>query len=230
MLLIACPWCGPRNETEFHYGGQAHVRLPGGPGRAHRRGMGALPVLPRQPEGRVRRALVPHAPAAGAGSTPSATPSPTRSGQPHDPAVPSRQPRRAWIASRPLRRSASTGASYTGYAGDTLASALLANGVHTSRPASTSAGRAGSSPAGVEEPSALVQIETPFPEPMLTATTVELVRRSGRSSLAGRGRLATAPDDDPLRRRVRALRRAGRRRRPGRHRRGHHPASRTATG
>ncbi len=29
MLLIPCPWCGPRNETEFHYGGQAHLKDPG---------------------------------------------------------------------------------------------------------------------------------------------------------------------------------------------------------
>ena len=29
MLLISCPWCGPRNETEYHYGGQAHVPYPG---------------------------------------------------------------------------------------------------------------------------------------------------------------------------------------------------------
>ena len=28
MLLISCPWCGPRNETEFHYGGQAGVAYP----------------------------------------------------------------------------------------------------------------------------------------------------------------------------------------------------------
>ncbi|MFE7835438.1 sarcosine oxidase subunit delta [Streptomyces sp. NPDC057474] len=28
MLLISCPWCGPRNETEYHYGGQAHVPYP----------------------------------------------------------------------------------------------------------------------------------------------------------------------------------------------------------
>ena len=28
MLLITCPWCGPRNETEYHYGGQAHVAYP----------------------------------------------------------------------------------------------------------------------------------------------------------------------------------------------------------
>ena len=28
MLLITCPWCGPREETEFGYGGQAHVAYP----------------------------------------------------------------------------------------------------------------------------------------------------------------------------------------------------------
>lgn len=31
MLLIPCPWCGPRDETEFHYGGQAHVPYPEDP-------------------------------------------------------------------------------------------------------------------------------------------------------------------------------------------------------
>lgn len=28
MLLIPCPHCGPRNETEFDYGGQAGVAYP----------------------------------------------------------------------------------------------------------------------------------------------------------------------------------------------------------
>jgi sarcosine oxidase, subunit delta len=28
MLLIRCPWCGDRDEAEFHYGGQAHVDYP----------------------------------------------------------------------------------------------------------------------------------------------------------------------------------------------------------
>jgi heterotetrameric sarcosine oxidase delta subunit len=32
MLLIDCPWCGPRDEAEFHYGGQAHVAYPAEPG------------------------------------------------------------------------------------------------------------------------------------------------------------------------------------------------------
>ena len=31
MLLIHCPHCGPRDETEFHYGGQAHVPYPEDP-------------------------------------------------------------------------------------------------------------------------------------------------------------------------------------------------------
>ena len=31
MQLIRCPWCGPREEVEYHYGGQAHVPLPDDP-------------------------------------------------------------------------------------------------------------------------------------------------------------------------------------------------------
>ena len=28
MMLITCPWCGPRDETEFHYGGEANLAHP----------------------------------------------------------------------------------------------------------------------------------------------------------------------------------------------------------
>ena len=31
MLHIPCPWCGPREEIEFSYGGQAHVAYPRDP-------------------------------------------------------------------------------------------------------------------------------------------------------------------------------------------------------
>jgi sarcosine oxidase subunit alpha len=31
VLLIRCPWCGPRDEIEFRYGGQAHVTYPADP-------------------------------------------------------------------------------------------------------------------------------------------------------------------------------------------------------
>jgi heterotetrameric sarcosine oxidase delta subunit len=28
MLLIPCPWCGPRNDAEFTPGGEAHIVRP----------------------------------------------------------------------------------------------------------------------------------------------------------------------------------------------------------
>lgn len=31
MMLIHCPHCGPRDEVEFHYGGQTHVAYPEDP-------------------------------------------------------------------------------------------------------------------------------------------------------------------------------------------------------
>jgi sarcosine oxidase, subunit delta len=31
MLRIPCPYCGPRDETEFRYGGQAGITYPADP-------------------------------------------------------------------------------------------------------------------------------------------------------------------------------------------------------
>ena len=31
MLLIECPWCGPRPESDFTYGGEAHIARPAEP-------------------------------------------------------------------------------------------------------------------------------------------------------------------------------------------------------
>lgn len=31
MLLINCPWCGPREEIEFRCGGEAHIARPKDP-------------------------------------------------------------------------------------------------------------------------------------------------------------------------------------------------------
>ncbi len=31
MLLIECPWCGPRDEPDFSYGGEAHIVRPKNP-------------------------------------------------------------------------------------------------------------------------------------------------------------------------------------------------------
>ena len=86
------------------------------------------------------------------------------------------------------------GTDYTGHPGDTLASALLAHGVHHVATSIAHGRPRGIVAAGSEEPSALVQIEAPFPEPMLTATTVELYDGLVAHGLRGQGRLADAPD------------------------------------
>ncbi len=31
MMQISCPWCGPRDELEFSYGGEAHIVRPPDP-------------------------------------------------------------------------------------------------------------------------------------------------------------------------------------------------------
>jgi sarcosine oxidase subunit alpha len=86
------------------------------------------------------------------------------------------------------------GREYTGLRGDTLASALLANGVRTVARSIHHDRPRGIFAAGVEEPNALVQLEAPRCEPMLTATTVELVDGLEARGLAGRGRLESADD------------------------------------
>jgi sarcosine oxidase, subunit alpha len=84
------------------------------------------------------------------------------------------------------------GVEYVGFAGDTIASALLANdvaivgrGIYTGRPR-------GVFTAGPEEPNALVQVRWPSgtSEPSLRATVVEIADGMEAWSLAGRGRLA----------------------------------------
>jgi sarcosine oxidase subunit alpha len=94
---------------------------------------------------------------------------------------------------RPLRFRFD-GVEYQGFQGDTLASALLANGVRQVARSIRFGRPRGIVAAGVEEPNALVQIEEPFPEPMLTATTVELFDGLVARGLDGRGRLADRPD------------------------------------
>ncbi|MBN9635113.1 MAG: (2Fe-2S)-binding protein, partial [Actinobacteria bacterium] len=63
---------------------------------------------------------------------------------------------------------------YTGHAGDTLASALLAHGVHHVTSSIKMGRPRGFTSAWAEDTGGLVQIEHPFPEPMLLATTIEL--------------------------------------------------------
>jgi len=92
--------------------------------------------------------------------------------------------------SRPLRFTFN-GESYGGYAGDTLASALLANDVWVVARSVTLGRPRGIFTAGIEEPNALVQIG---PEPMLRATQVELFDGLEAVGLNGKGRVIADPD------------------------------------
>ena len=79
------------------------------------------------------------------------------------------------------------GKPFRGYAGDTLASALLANDVVKVATSVTYGKPRGVFSAGVEEPNALVQIGA---DPMLRATQVELVEGLDAVGLNGKGRLS----------------------------------------
>lgn len=82
----------------------------------------------------------------------------------------------------------------TGHAGDTLASALLANGIHQVTTSIKLGRPRGFTAAWAEDTGGLVQIEHPFPEPMLLATTVELFDGLAARGIPGQGRLAAIAD------------------------------------
>ncbi|WP_128430532.1 sarcosine oxidase subunit alpha family protein [Streptomyces cyaneus] len=263
MLLIPCPWCGPRDEAEFHYGGQAHVPYPENPASlsdedwarylffrdnpkgpfaerwSHsagcRRWFNAVrdtstnEILTVYRTGEERPAAVESRPVI---SQPGPVTSQPSSAEPARPAFedealsgPKRgsgggspqdgtgrggggaasisgsaagQPFRHTTRGRVDRETPLTftfdGTEYQGYRGDTLASALLANGVIQAGTSIKLGRPRGIFSAGVEEPNAVIQIEEPFPEPMLPATTVELYDGLVATSLPGQGRLATDPD------------------------------------
>lgn len=52
MLRIPCPWCGPRPENEFRYGGQAGVIRPADPAAVSDAAWGAYLHLRDNPKGR----------------------------------------------------------------------------------------------------------------------------------------------------------------------------------
>ncbi|MGW3916560.1 sarcosine oxidase subunit delta family protein [Streptomyces sp. NPDC005070] len=253
MLLIPCPWCGPRDEAEFHYGGQAHLPYPEdsaaltdeewarylffrdnpkGPfaerwshAAGCRRWFNAVRDTATNeilsvyragepaPDNSTRPGLWAGVLQGGSGGhnrprDPQSSTDPARSGA----AAPvsgrgglgeettpvATQPFRLPTGGRVHRgerlRFTFDGTEYEGFRGDTLASALLANGVIEAGTSIKLGRPRGIFSAGVEEPNAVIQIEAPFPEPMLPATTVELYDGLVASSLPGQGRLATEPD------------------------------------
>ncbi|WP_405727303.1 sarcosine oxidase subunit delta [Streptomyces sp. NBC_01537] len=228
MLLIPCPWCGPRDEAEFHYGGQAHIAYPEDPAALTDDEWARYLFFRDNPKGpfaerwmhsagcrqwfnAVRdtstnvfvnsaRPAFEDTPAGRSGVQGAKPLGGVRGGAPVSGrgGVGETQPFRLTTGGRvdrgrPLAFTFD-GTSYTGYAGDTLASALLANGVIRTGTSIKLGRPRGIFSAGVEEPNAVIQIEEPFPEPMLPATTTELYEGLVATGLPGQGRLATTPD------------------------------------
>ena len=85
------------------------------------------------------------------------------------------------------------GRTYGGFAGDTLASALLANGADVVCRSPILGRPRGVFSAGVEEPCAFVEVTAPRFEPIVPATAMELVDGLVAVGRPGVGRLP--PDD-----------------------------------
>lgn len=236
MLLITCPWCGPRDEAEFRYGGQAHVPYPQAPADLTDEEWARYLFFRANPQGpfaerwshaagcrrwfnavrdtSTNEVLAVYQP----GERPPAAAEP----DPVHPAshrrIPPEPERRDTgrgsaataggpAGSRPPRRAANArehrgtpltftfdGTAYRGRRGDTLASALLANGVIRCGTSVRDGRPRGIFTAGVEEPNAVVRVAGTFPETMVPATTLELYDGLVAHSLPGRGRLTAEPD------------------------------------
>ena len=86
------------------------------------------------------------------------------------------------------------GETVDGYAGDTLASALLASGVHAVATSIRLGRPRGITAAGSEDPTGLIQITAPFAEPMQLASAWELAPGLAAESIPGQGWLPVEPD------------------------------------
>jgi heterotetrameric sarcosine oxidase delta subunit len=58
MLLITCPWCGPRDEVEFRYGGEAHIARPTDPAALDDSAWGDFLFMRNNPKGLFRERWV----------------------------------------------------------------------------------------------------------------------------------------------------------------------------
>lgn len=105
-----------------------------------------------------------------------------------------RLPRGGRIDRGTLLRFTVDGRELTGHPGDTLASAMLANGLVEVAPSLYRGRPRGIVTTGVEEPNALVQLGGSCSEGMLPATTVELYDGLSATTLSGMGRLDPTPD------------------------------------
>ena len=188
MMLIPCPWCGPRNQIEFTYGGDATLRRPApdapeaawvdyvylrdNPRGPHRRVVVARRRLPQLVQGRARYA--------------SRTRSSPARRQISVGRIAERRRHRghaacAWPnggrdrSRASARASASTALRYEGYRGRHARLGAARERRASRRPQLQVSPPARHLQAGAEEPNALVQLgEGARTEPNIRATTVEL--------------------------------------------------------
>ena len=225
MQLIECPWCGPREETEFHYGGEAHVAYPEDPQALTDEQWAHYVFFRSNPKG-----LFAERWSHSAGCRRWFNAVRDTATYRFQRRVPPGRAEADDLMNAPFRTAEGgrvdarhhadtftfNDRELTGHAGDTLASALLANGVHQVTTSIKLGRPRGFTAAWAEDTGGLVQIEHPFPEPMLLATTVELFDGLVARGIPGQGRLAEIADTAKYDAHPRAHRRAGRRRGTGR--------------
>ena len=131
-FLLACPNCGRRPVDEYAYGGEVTIRADLLRGRA---AAASLPLLPNATPPATSASGGSTRPAAASGSRPSATPPTTRCCRSRPPGA-ARVPDPRWLdhGGELIDRSRAdrvhvAGRPHTGYAGDTIASALFAAGI-----------------------------------------------------------------------------------------------------
>ncbi len=95
----------------------------------------------------------------------------------------------SWIDRTTTVRFTFDGRPMTGFAGDTVASALLANGVDAVVRSPLRGRPRGVMTAGVDEPNAFVEVSAPWFEPIVAATTVPVVEGLVATPRDGVGRL-----------------------------------------
>ena len=186
MLLIHCPYCGPRDETEFSYGGEADIARPTEPDALSDAEWADYVFMRTNAKGRFKEQWV-HSHGCGRWFTM------VRNTVTHEHGETGVfggvEPEAEIRVSGPQYRLPSggridrdaplafsfNGETFTGYAGDTLASALLAYGAFPLARGFKYHRPRGIWSAGAEEPNALVQLETGgHTQPNLRATQIEL--------------------------------------------------------
>ena len=151
MLLVRCPWCGPRDEIEFRYGGQAGLTYPADPEALSDEEWADYLFMRDNPKGPFRERWF------------------------HTAGC-----RRWFNAVRDTATHRFVGFTFDGrelkgFEGDTLASALLADGADVVCRSPILGRLRGIVSAGVEESSAFVEVSKPWFEPIVAATMVNLV-------------------------------------------------------